>query len=65
MKAVRELGSERRETVRSISGVGVRVLRRILLSTRGPGGTYRWCASYCANSTRWVAKYGKITAESI
>ncbi len=26
MKAVRELGSERRETVRSISGVGVRIL---------------------------------------
>ena len=36
MKAVRELGSERRETVRSISGVGVRVLRGFLLSTRGP-----------------------------
>ena len=27
IKAVRELGSERRETVRSISGVGVRALR--------------------------------------
>ncbi len=31
IKAVRELGSERRETVRSISGVGVRVLRVIFL----------------------------------
>ena len=59
MKAVRELGSERRETVRSISGVGVRVLRRLLLSTRGPGGMHRWCTSYRANGKRWVAKSGK------
>ena len=36
MKAVRELGSERRETVRSISGVGVRALRGSFSSTRGP-----------------------------
>ncbi len=49
MKAVRELGSERRETVRSISGAGVRVLRRLLLSTRGPGGMHRWCTSYRGN----------------
>ena len=34
MKAVRELGSERRETVRSISGVGVRALRGFFFSTR-------------------------------
>ena len=59
MKAARELGSERRETVRSISGVGVRVLRGSLLSTRGPGETYLWCASYRANGRRWVAMYGK------
>lgn len=59
MKAVRELGSERRETVRSISGVGVRVLRGFLLSTRGPGETHLWCTSYRANGKRWVAKYGK------
>ena len=36
-KVVRELGSERRETVRSLSSVGVGVLRRVALSTRGPG----------------------------
>ena len=36
IKAVRELGSERRETVRSISGVGVRTLKIAFLSTRGP-----------------------------
>ena len=38
-KAVRELGSERRETVRSLSTAGVRVLKRSVLSTRGPGWT--------------------------
>jgi hypothetical protein len=56
IKAVRELGSERRETVRSISGAGVRVLRGVLLSTRGPGGVHRWCTSYRAHGRRWVAK---------
>ena len=34
IKAVRELGSERRETVRSLSGVGVGYLRGVALSTR-------------------------------
>src|SRR3712207_9004777 len=34
IKAVRELGSERRETVRSLSTVGARILRRSVLSTR-------------------------------
>src|SRR3712207_4047955 len=58
IKAVRELGSERRETVRSISGVGARVLRGVLLSTRGPGGTHRWRTGYRANGKRQVAKCG-------
>lgn len=40
-KAVRELGSERRETVRSLSAVGVGDLREADLSTRGPGWTNR------------------------
>ena len=44
-KEVRELGSERRETVRSLSAVGVGVLRGSALSTRGPGWTYLWCTS--------------------
>ena len=39
IKEVRELGSERRETVRSLSTAGVRVLQRSVLSTRGPGWT--------------------------
>ncbi|KAK7370487.1 hypothetical protein VNO78_37619 [Psophocarpus tetragonolobus] len=58
IKAVRELGSERRETVRSISGVGVRALRGPFPSTRGPGRTHLWCASYRAHGKRWVAKCG-------
>ena len=49
IKAVRELGSERRETVRSLSGVGVGYLRGAVLSTRGPGWTDRWW-------TGWLAK---------
>ena len=48
IKAVRELGSERRETVRSLSVVGEGDLRRAALSTRGPGWTYRWCTSCIA-----------------
>jgi hypothetical protein len=48
IKAVRELGSERRETVRSLSVVGVGDLRGAPRSTRGPGGTDRWCVSCLA-----------------
>ena len=43
IKAVRELGSERRETVRSLSGAGGGYLRGAVLSTRGPGWTDHWC----------------------
>jgi hypothetical protein len=43
IKAVRELGSERRETVRSLSVVGAGNLRGSVLSTRGPGWTNLWC----------------------
>src|SRR3990170_7651177 len=39
IKAVRELGLERRETVRSLSVVGAGDLRGPVLSTRGPGWT--------------------------
>ena len=51
IKAVRELGSERRETVRSLSAVGAGYLRGAVLSTRGPGRTNRWCSSCHANGT--------------
>ena len=49
MKAVRELGLDRRETGRSLSVVGAGDLRRSLPSTRGLGETYLWSASYRAN----------------
>ena len=48
MKAVRELGSDRRETGRSLSVVGVGNLSGFLPSTRGLGGTYLWCSSCLA-----------------
>ena len=51
IKAVRELGSERRETVRSLSGVGVGYLRGAVLSTRGPGWTDLWCTG-CRSTPR-------------
>jgi len=50
IKAVRELGSERRETVRSLSVAGVGNLRGAVLSTRGPGWTDLWCTSCSARS---------------
>src|SRR6202050_5567821 len=45
IKAVRELGSERRETVRSLSGVGAGDLRGAVPSTRGPGWIDLLCTS--------------------
>src|SRR5271155_2916236 len=51
IKAVRELGSERRETVRSLSAVGVGDLRGAVLSTRGPGWTNLLCSSCLAKGT--------------
>ena len=51
IKVVRELGSERRETVRSISIAGVRYMRETAPSTRGPEWTDRRCTSCFARST--------------
>ena len=48
IKAARELGSERRETGRSLSVAGAGNLKGAVLSTRGPGWTYRWCTSCLA-----------------
>src|SRR5262252_9875056 len=45
IKAVRELGLERRETVRSLSAAAVGNLRKAVPSTRGPGRTQLLCAS--------------------
>ena len=51
IKVARELGSERRETVRSLSVAGVGDLKGAVLSTRGPGWTYLWCTSCSAKGT--------------
>src|SRR5438876_12360971 len=51
IKAVRELGSERRETVRSLSSVRAGELRGAAPSTRGPGWADPWCTSCHANGT--------------
>ena len=58
IKAVRELGSERRETVRSLSGVGAGDLRGAVPSTRGPGWTDLWCIGCSANCRCRVAMSG-------
>jgi len=42
IKAVRELGLERRETVRSLSTTNVKKLKEADPSTRGPGKGNRW-----------------------
>src|SRR2546425_13022768 len=47
-KVAHELGSERRETVRSVSGAGVGVLRGVVRSTRGPGRSDRSCPGCAA-----------------
>ena len=51
IKAVRELGSERRETVRSLSVAGVGRLRGPDFSTRGPSWTNLRCIGYAAKCT--------------
>ena len=51
IKAARELGSERRETVRSLSAVGAGELRGAAPSTRGPEWTHHWCSGCHANGT--------------
>ncbi|PQJ50522.1 hypothetical protein BTO12_11225, partial [Vibrio splendidus] len=48
-KVVRELGLERRETVRSLSAVGVGKLKGAAPSTRGPEWTNLWCSGCHAN----------------
>ena len=51
IKVARELGSERRETVRSLSVAGVGNLRGPDFSTRGPSWTNLWCTGYAARCT--------------
>src|SRR5215468_379712 len=65
IKAVRELGLERRETVRSLSSTGVGDLRGAVPSTRGPGRTQLSCASCPAKGTAGWRPAERISAESI
>ena len=58
IKAVRELGSERRETVRSLSVMGVGSLRGAAFSTRGPKWTNLWFTGYPAKGKCRVTKFG-------
>jgi len=58
IKAEHELGSERRETVWSISNISNRILRGFFYNTRGLRRTYHWCTSSYTNGIRWVAMYG-------
>ncbi len=54
-----------RETVWSISGVGVRVLRGAFASTRGPGRASLLSIGYFSKGKRRVATLVEIIAESI
>ena len=65
IKVVRELGSERRETVRSLSVVGVGNLRGAVPSTRGPGWTHLWCTGCSAKGMAGQLCADWINAESI
>ena len=65
IKVVRELGSERRETVRSLSVVGAGYLKGAVPSTRGPGWTNLWCTSCHASGTAGQLCSDRINAESI
>ena len=65
IKVVRELGSERRETVRSLSVVGEGYLRGSVPSTRGPGWTHLWCTSCSAKGIAGQLRADRINAESI
>ncbi len=51
IKAERELGSKRRETVWSLSSALAGELRGTFPSTRGPGMTHQWCSGCRASGT--------------
>ena len=65
IKVVRELGSERRETVWFISIAGARSLREAAPSTRGPEWTDQRCTSCHASGTAGKPHPERINAESI
>ena len=61
----RELGSERRETGRSLSVVGAGYLMGAVPSTRGPERTYLWRTSCSAKGIAGQLCTDRINAESI
>ena len=65
IKVARELGSERRETVRSLSIVGVGDLSGSDTSTRGPCWTDLWFTGCTARCTAGYLSLDWISAESI
>ena len=65
IKVVRELGSERRETVRSISIAGAGGLRGAAPSTRGPEWTDLRCTGHGASRAAGKPRPEGISAESI
>ena len=65
IKVARELGSERRETVRSLSIVGAGVLRGADTSTRGPCWTDLRFTGCTARCTAGYPRLDWISAESI
>ena len=65
IKAARELGSERRETVRSLSIVGVGIMRGAVPSTRGPEWTHHLCNSCSAKGIAGKQSVEGINAEGI
>src|SRR5204862_4526600 len=63
IKAARELGLERRETVRSLSAARAGDLRGAVPSTRGPGRTDLWGPACSARSTAGSLRSDGIAAE--
>ncbi len=53
--AISNGGYSMRETVRSLSAVGVGNLKGAFPSTRGPGMIDLWCSSRAARCVSWVA----------
>ena len=58
-KVVHELGSERRETVWSLSAVNSENLRRLNSSTRGSNLANLWWTNCLVHKHSWVAKFVK------
>src|SRR5438874_10836225 len=65
VKVVRELGSERREKVRSLSTVGAGELRGSDFSARGTSLVNRWCWSGFVESSAGSIWYTRMGGDNI